>query len=101
MPASKVVISQHVTQRSANSPSRRSSRRCKMPEIVVIGAGLTGLTCTYQLQKAGKDVILLEESGNAGGKIGTERVGGYLLEAGPNSLRLDNAETRELIDSLG
>jgi oxygen-dependent protoporphyrinogen oxidase len=72
-----------------------------MPEIVVIGAGLTGLTCTYQLQKAGKDVVLLEEASTAGGKIGTERVGGYLLEAGPNSLRLDNAETRELIDSLG
>jgi oxygen-dependent protoporphyrinogen oxidase len=72
-----------------------------MPDFIVIGAGIAGLTVAHKLKRAGKDVIVLELSGNAGGKIMTERVDGYLLEAGPNSLRIENQETIDLIDECG
>jgi oxygen-dependent protoporphyrinogen oxidase len=72
-----------------------------MPEFIVIGAGISGLTVAHKLARAGKDVIVLESSENVGGKILTERIDGYLLEAGPNSLRVENQETVDLIEECG
>jgi protoporphyrinogen/coproporphyrinogen III oxidase len=77
------------------------SNDSSMPEFVIIGAGISGLTVAHALAKAGKDVIVLESSGNIGGKIVTERIDGYLLEAGPNSLRVENQETVDLIEECG
>ncbi len=72
-----------------------------MPEFIVIGAGISGLTVAHKLARAGKDVLVLESTSNAGGKILTERIEGYLLEAGPNSLRIENEETVDLIKECG
>lgn len=72
-----------------------------MPDVIIIGAGISGLTAAHKLAKAGKDVLVLEEESRAGGKIVTEREDGYLLESGPNSLRVENQETMELIREAG
>ncbi len=72
-----------------------------MHDFIIVGAGISGLTAAHKLAQAGKDVIVLESSSNAGGKIATERVDGYLLESGPNSLRIENQETVDLIEECG
>jgi oxygen-dependent protoporphyrinogen oxidase len=54
-------------------------------DVLVIGAGATGLTCGYALHRHGCDVRVVEAGGEPGGVIRTVRVGGYLLERGPNS----------------
>jgi len=72
-----------------------------MPKTVIIGAGISGLTCAYQLMQQGEDVLLLEASNRSGGVIGTEHRDGYLLETGPNTLRGSTAELDNLISSLG
>jgi oxygen-dependent protoporphyrinogen oxidase len=72
-----------------------------MPDFVIIGAGITGLTCGYELLKRGADVVVLESQSSVGGKIATDRDSGYLLEAGPNSLRIDSDEIDALLDDLG
>ena len=72
-----------------------------MTDCIVIGAGITGLTCAHALKKSGKRVLIIEGSPRPGGKIGTDRTQGYLLEAGPNSLRLENQDTLDLIRELG
>lgn len=76
--------------------------RCSpiMADFIIVGAGITGLTCAYKLKKQGASVLVLEESSIAGGKIGTERMNGYLLESGPNSLRIENRETADLMREL-
>ena len=57
--------------------------------LVVIGGGITGLSAAHRLVEAGReqsipiDVRVLEASGRIGGHIRTERVGEFLLEAGP------------------
>ncbi len=72
-----------------------------MPDAIIIGAGISGLTAAHKLSRAGKDVVVLEEASRAGGKIVTEREEGYLLESGPNSLRIENQETIDLIRDAG
>src|SRR5215510_3338383 len=54
-------------------------------DVVVIGAGISGLVCAYRLKTLGVDVALLEKSSRVGGVIQSERIDGYLIERGPNS----------------
>lgn len=59
--------------------------------IVIIGAGISGLTLAYELEKANKPYILLESSSRTGGYIHTVKMKDYLLEVGPNSILVDTA----------
>jgi protoporphyrinogen oxidase len=58
------------------------------PHIVVIGGGITGLSCAFQLQQRlqASDVscriTLLEASERVGGKILTDHIDGFIIDAG-------------------
>ena len=65
-------------------------------KIVVIGAGISGLTTAYLLFKEGFDVIVLEQKDKVGGSIETVSEDGYLFDRGPNS----GLETTPLIQQL-
>jgi len=67
---------------------------------IVVGGGLSGLTAAFRLSRAGADVVLLEATGRAGGVMRTEERKGYLLEAGPNTVRF-TAPLQDLIEELG
>src|SRR5262245_50317825 len=69
-------------------------------QIVVIGAGISGLVCAHRLKASGVDVVLIEKSTRAGGVIQSDRIGEYLIERGPNSTR-GTTELMDLIDDLG
>jgi oxygen-dependent protoporphyrinogen oxidase len=69
--------------------------------IAVLGAGITGLTAAYRLTRAGHRVRVFELSGRVGGAIRTERVGDWLIEAGPNSLLAGEPAATALIKELG
>jgi len=66
---------------------------------VVVGGGISGLSCAYSLRKSGGRVLLLEAGPRAGGVIQSVTQAGYLFELGPQSFRwvpaLDQL-TREL-----
>jgi phytoene dehydrogenase-like protein len=51
-------------------------------EVVVVGAGLAGLTCALRLHEAGRSVVLLEASDDVGGRVRTDHVDGFLLDRG-------------------
>lgn len=72
-----------------------------MPSVLVIGAGISGLTVAYRLKQAGWSVRVLETSGQPGGAIQTTRANGFLSEAGPNSFMMQNAGQASLISDLG
>lgn len=74
-------------------------------QVIVIGAGLTGLTAAFQLQRSGLSVCVLEAASRAGGVIGTDRCaladGEALCERGPNSAMDSAPQIDLLLDALG
>jgi protoporphyrinogen oxidase len=52
------------------------------PDVLIIGAGLAGICCARQLQKAGVSFSIVDASDAVGGRIRTDRVDGYLLDRG-------------------
>ena len=52
-------------------------------DVVVIGAGISGLTAAYELMRHGRDVVVLERQVVTGGNAISERIDGFLMEHGP------------------
>ncbi|PSL47737.1 oxygen-dependent protoporphyrinogen oxidase [Chitinophaga niastensis] len=59
-----------------------------MPEqpVVIIGAGISGLSIAYELQKQQVPYLLLEAGSHTGGVIQSFHQDGFELDAGPNTL---------------
>ncbi|MFC1413506.1 NAD(P)/FAD-dependent oxidoreductase [Streptacidiphilus sp. N1-12] len=51
-------------------------------DVIVVGAGLSGLACTLGLLRAGLSVRLLEASDAVGGRMRTDTVAGFRLDRG-------------------
>lgn len=51
-------------------------------QVVVIGAGLSGIAATRNLQSAGVDVVLLEASDRVGGRVASDQIDGFILDRG-------------------
>lgn len=73
----------------------------KQHDIVVIGAGLTGLSVAYHLKQMGCDVVVLEKENRIGGQIRTYTEDGFIFESGPNTGVVSFPEVTELFQSLG
>ncbi|MCE5330697.1 MAG: protoporphyrinogen oxidase [Bacteroidales bacterium] len=69
-------------------------------DVVIIGAGLTGLTLAYYLKKAGKNVLVIEQSNRTGGVINSVTENGFTYETGPSTGVLGSLEIVELFEEL-
>ena len=72
-----------------------------MKHVVVIGAGISGLTAAYRLHRAGARVTLLEASTRVGGVIQTVHEQGCLLETGPDCWASNKPAALDLVNELG
>lgn len=68
--------------------------------VIVVGAGISGLTCAYKLMRAGLNVTVLESSERPGGVIWSIEQDGFLFERGPQSFQ-GTAALLDLIRELG
>lgn len=66
------------------------------PKVVVVGAGLAGLTCAVRLAQQGVHVEVLERSNKLGGRAATSTKNGYQLNLGPHALYCSGAARKEL-----
>jgi protoporphyrinogen/coproporphyrinogen III oxidase len=75
--------------------------------IVVVGGGIAGLAAAHRLIELNKEksldieVVLLEASARLGGTIATERVGDFLVEAGPDSFITEKPWALRMCARLG
>jgi monoamine oxidase len=86
-----------------SGPLPRALAASDAPRVVVVGAGLAGLSCAYQLKQAGIRADVYEASNRVGGRCWTEKDffepqiaehGGELIDQGHTAIR-------QLAQSLG
>lgn len=69
-------------------------------DVIIAGAGLTGLTTAFYINKQGLDVAIIEKNERAGGVVQTFREKGFIYEGGPNTGVLSHPEAAELFEDL-
>jgi len=70
-------------------------------DVIVIGGGVTGLAAAHTLRRRGLSVLVFEASRRLGGLILTERVNGFTIEGGPDSLLAQKPAALQLCDEVG
>lgn len=73
------------------------------PPVVIVGAGIFGLTAAYWLHRElpAVPLLVLESASRPGGKVWTERQGGFQLELGPNAFTDQKGAVLHLCEELG
>ena len=106
-----------VVQRRCSSPSppgrgsgwgrRPMPSVPETPHIAIIGGGIAGLAAAHRLVELSREqqrpvrVTLLEAGRRLGGSIATERVDGFVIEAGPDSFISEKPWALKLCERIG
>jgi phytoene dehydrogenase-like protein len=76
-------------------------------EVVIVGAGLAGVNAALTLQAAGKEVLVIESSDRAGGRVASDLIDGFICDRGfqlinaryPALLELDVVKELDFIEA--
>lgn len=71
-----------------------------MKRVIVVGAGLAGLAAAHALSQAGVQVTVIEKQARVGGRVQTERVGGFEIETGAQFITNFYRNTLRLLSEL-
>ncbi len=67
-------------------------------DVIIVGAGLAGLTCAKRLEEDGERALILEASDAVGGRVRTDEVDGFLLDRGFQVFLEAYPETQRFLD---
>ena len=67
-------------------------------DVIIIGAGLSGLACAITLREQGLEPLLVEASDAVGGRVRTDRWDGFLLDRGFQVLQTWYPEACRFLD---
>ncbi|MBN2015013.1 MAG: NAD(P)/FAD-dependent oxidoreductase [Candidatus Altiarchaeota archaeon] len=71
-----------------------------MHDVVIVGAGISGLLSALALAKEGKKVLVLEKNDYVGGVCRSYKVDGYQVDTGPHMItRTESGPLRQLMDN--
>ncbi len=70
------------------------------PRIAIIGAGIAGLVCAYELKKAGQDVTVFEADSTVGGRMRSREKDGLIFDIGATHLIPNYTNMLEYVDEL-
>ena len=68
--------------------------------VVVVGAGISGLTLAHLLVKAGKEVVVIEKEDVVGGLARSFHYDDFTFDIGPHRFHTDDDEVMEFIKSI-
>jgi len=69
-------------------------------KILVVGAGIAGLTCAYKLAEKGFEVVLVEKEKKVGGLARTFRYGEYQYDIGPHRFFSSSKDVLDFLYSV-
>lgn len=69
-----------------------------LSDVIIVGAGLAGLSCARRLTEAGIPFLILDGDRRIGGRIKTDTVDGFLLDHGFQVLQTAYPEARRILD---
>ena len=72
----------------------------KERKIVIVGAGMSGLTAAAYLSREGYDVLLIEKSGKCGGLLNSFKRKGFVFDVGARSIE-NSGVIRPMLRNLG
>ncbi len=67
-------------------------------DVLIIGAGLAGLSCAAALERFGISYLVLEASDTVGGRVRTHHMNGFLLDHGFQVFSTAYPEAQQLLD---
>ncbi|MBI2834464.1 MAG: protoporphyrinogen oxidase [Acidobacteria bacterium] len=70
-------------------------------EVAIVGGGIAGLAAAFELQQRGIGFLLLEKRNRPGGVILTDRLDGFIVDAGPDALLVQKPAAIDLCRELG
>lgn len=70
-------------------------------DVLVVGAGISGLTAAFRLRRAGLAVAVIEAGGRVGGAIETHSEAGFRFELGPNTVLENHPAVSDLLRDAG
>src|SRR3954454_52316 len=84
--AASAALAGCATQKEGRAPFLHAQKRAPSPNlrVVVVGAGIAGLTAADAVRRQGADVVVLEADERVGGRVRTLRgfAGGQVAEGG-------------------
>ena len=70
-------------------------------DTVILGAGISGLTLGYYLNKKNQNFLIFDSKRMSGGNISSSVKDGFICENGPNTILLNNDSVKEIIEDIG
>jgi phytoene dehydrogenase-like protein len=67
-------------------------------DVVIVGAGLSGLCCAQHVQRQNRSLLVLESSDAVGGRIRTDSMDGFQLDRGFQVFLTSYPEARQMLD---
>jgi len=100
MPRPRAVASARLTEHAPQESQTGTMERIDC-DVVIVGAGASGLTAATRLKEAGRTVVVLEARDRAGGRLWTDDIDGAMLEIGGQWVSPDQDALIETLDDLG
>jgi oxygen-dependent protoporphyrinogen oxidase len=70
-------------------------------KVAIVGSGVSALACAVALKEKGVPFTVFESGPAVGGKLRTEEIDGFTVEAGPDSFLPEKYWTVDLIERVG